>query len=333
MAKLKDVAEYAGVSIPTVNQILNGYESRFSKSTCEKVLKAAEALAYRPNIAARSLRFNRSYTVGILYFSGNELYTADFMQSIQEVFLKNHYAPIFLTHADEKEESRNIEICLERRVDGWIVNPVIDENGSPLLIDKYKKLITQNTPVMEIFGENIPGIPHFFVDHKHFSGTLTKRLIERGCKKIGFLTHSLMLKYPPETKKCRNAWGMYEGYTEILKQEGLKEHLFTHPLDNETDTEGCFYWNTINICEKIFQSDLDGIVCVNAEQALALVNYCNAHHINLSKFIIGAMKRRRDRILDRMPVETITFPVKKVGNGVAEAILKEIDKKKIIKTS
>ena len=333
MAKLKDVAEYAGVSIPTVNQILNGYESRFSKATCEKVIKAAEALAYRPNIAARSLRFNKSYTVGILYFSGNELYTADFMQSVQDVFLNKHYAPIFLTHANEQEEARNIEICLERRVDGWIVNPIIDENGIPTLIDKYKKLITQNAPVMEIFGEFIPNIPHFSMDHKHFGKTLTERLIERGCKKIGFLTHSLMVQYTAETKKFRNAWGMYEGYTDALKKENQKEHLFVHALDNETDTEGCFYWNTMSMCNKILEAELDGIVCANAEQALALINYCNTHNIDLSKFTIAAMKRRSDRILDRMPVETMTFPVKEVGKEVAEMILKEIDKKKTIKIS
>jgi len=330
MAKLKDIAEHAGVSIPTANQILNGHESRFSESTCKKVLLAAEELSYRPNIAARSLRFNKSYTVGVLFFAANEKYTTDFMHSVQNVLLKHHYAPIFLTHIDKEEEAKNIEICLERRVDGLIINPVTDQNGSPYLLDKYKKLIKTKIPIIEAFGDFIGNIPHIDIDHYRHGHELTERLIKRGCKNIAFLTHSLMKKSPEKTKKFPDAWGMHNGYQEVIKKHGLNPHIFVHTLDHETDTEGSFYWNTMGITDKIFDKNLniDGIVCINEEQTLALLNYSNTHNIDLSKFIIATMSRRTNRILDNFSIESIKWPAGDIGKRLSQQIIELIAESK-----
>ncbi|WP_017609046.1 LacI family DNA-binding transcriptional regulator [Nocardiopsis xinjiangensis] len=55
VTKSEDVARAAGVSRATVSQILNGHGRRFSKATRERVLQAAEELAYRPSVAGRAL--------------------------------------------------------------------------------------------------------------------------------------------------------------------------------------------------------------------------------------------------------------------------------------
>jgi transcriptional regulator with XRE-family HTH domain len=63
---IKDVAAYAGVSVTTVTNVLNGRGHRFSEETRQKVLRAVEALGYRPNQVARSLVRRRSYTLGVV---------------------------------------------------------------------------------------------------------------------------------------------------------------------------------------------------------------------------------------------------------------------------
>ena len=58
MATIVNVARQAGVSVATVSHVLNG--TRFvSKQLTRRVLQAAEALNYEPNVLARGLRSHR----------------------------------------------------------------------------------------------------------------------------------------------------------------------------------------------------------------------------------------------------------------------------------
>lgn len=67
-ARLKDVAREAGVSVTTASVALNGLREgvRIGEDTRERVLAAARELDYRPNTLARSLRTQRTATIGFL---------------------------------------------------------------------------------------------------------------------------------------------------------------------------------------------------------------------------------------------------------------------------
>jgi DNA-binding LacI/PurR family transcriptional regulator len=60
---IKHVASKAGVSYQTVSKVING-QAQVSKETEERIWSAVKALGYRPNYTARSLRSNRSLTIG-----------------------------------------------------------------------------------------------------------------------------------------------------------------------------------------------------------------------------------------------------------------------------
>jgi LacI family transcriptional regulator len=63
---IKDIARKLGISIGTVDRALHG-RSDVSPKTRAKVLKKAEELGYRPNIAARSLKLNRRLRIGVFF--------------------------------------------------------------------------------------------------------------------------------------------------------------------------------------------------------------------------------------------------------------------------
>lgn len=65
MVSMKDVAVECGVSIATVSKALNDH-SDISEETRRKVKEAANRLGYYPNSAARALKTNRSYNIGVL---------------------------------------------------------------------------------------------------------------------------------------------------------------------------------------------------------------------------------------------------------------------------
>ena len=66
MVSLKTIAEKCGVSTATVSKALNDQRD-ISEETKSRVRKTAEALGYFPNAAARALKTNRSYNIGVLF--------------------------------------------------------------------------------------------------------------------------------------------------------------------------------------------------------------------------------------------------------------------------
>ncbi|MGW6513740.1 LacI family DNA-binding transcriptional regulator, partial [Streptomyces niveus] len=64
---LADVARRAGLSTSAASMILNGRpDTRLSADAHARVNKAAAELGYRPNVAARGLRTDKTLTVGFI---------------------------------------------------------------------------------------------------------------------------------------------------------------------------------------------------------------------------------------------------------------------------
>ena len=64
-ANQKELAKLAGVSAGTVSNVISG-STRVSENSRQKVLEAIRVLNYQPNFIARSLKTNRTHTLGIV---------------------------------------------------------------------------------------------------------------------------------------------------------------------------------------------------------------------------------------------------------------------------
>ncbi|WP_434810741.1 LacI family DNA-binding transcriptional regulator [Microbacterium sp. bgisy189] len=64
--RISDVAAAAGVSVSTVSLVMNDVESRIPEATRERVRAAAKQVGYQPSSVARSLRTQRTRTVGLI---------------------------------------------------------------------------------------------------------------------------------------------------------------------------------------------------------------------------------------------------------------------------
>src|SRR5204863_2508105 len=73
---IRDVAERSGFSSATVSIVLNNAPlARYIPDTTkDRIQRAASQLGYRPNLFARSLRSQRSHTVGIMVFDMTDPY-------------------------------------------------------------------------------------------------------------------------------------------------------------------------------------------------------------------------------------------------------------------
>ena len=66
MVSIKDIAQSCGVSVATVSKALNGHQD-IGEATRERILAAAKEMGYTANFAARALKTNRTYNLGILF--------------------------------------------------------------------------------------------------------------------------------------------------------------------------------------------------------------------------------------------------------------------------
>src|SRR3569833_1121007 len=85
-----DVALYAGVSMSTVSNYLNG-KGRMGQATRERIRAAMQALHFAPNAHTRALREGRSRIIGILLNAnltssdpGTALWQWSFLQGITD---------------------------------------------------------------------------------------------------------------------------------------------------------------------------------------------------------------------------------------------------------
>lgn len=120
---LADVAQRAGLSVSAASLILNGRpDTRLSKDAHDRVHAAANELGYRPNIAARGLRTDKTSTFG---FVSDLVATTRFASGLIKGALEAaraaaHVVLVIETDGDPAREEEAIAALVDRQVDGII---------------------------------------------------------------------------------------------------------------------------------------------------------------------------------------------------------------------
>jgi len=144
---LKQLSEILHLSQTTISRALNGYPE-VSEATRKRVVAAAEAHGYHPNMRARSLATGRSMAIGhvIPVSTKHEMVNpifADFIAGAGETYSKNGYDMLISVVSDENEESAYREFRTKGSVDGIIMHAprlgdprvaLLDEIGLPFVV-------------------------------------------------------------------------------------------------------------------------------------------------------------------------------------------------------
>src|SRR5581483_2050234 len=175
---LKMLADKLGLSTTTVSLVLNysPAASAIPQQTKDRVFAAAKFLNYRPNYLAKSLRAQRSFTVGVIVPELSDGYSAMVLSGVEDYLLKAGY---FYFVASHRHQTKLIEeyphMLFERRVEGLIV---ID---TPY---------TQNLqiPVVAISGSvNADGVTSIALDHEKAAMLALQHLKDFGHRRIAFI--------------------------------------------------------------------------------------------------------------------------------------------------
>ena len=121
LVTLKDIARECKVSFSTVSKALKG-SPEISIETTEFIQKKAHEMGYHPNIAARSLRTNRTYDIGVIFEDKTgagfqHQYFATIISGIQKVAFSRGYEMTFVS-GDSTKNYDYYSHALARSYDG-----------------------------------------------------------------------------------------------------------------------------------------------------------------------------------------------------------------------
>lgn len=124
MVTRKDVAQLAGVSPAVVSYVINDGSRPVAPGTRARVVAAIDALGYRPNRLAASLRSNKSHTVGVLVPDSSNPFFAELARAIEDAAFDRGYT-ILLGNAKEIPSREVAYVCefLDRQVTGIAIIP------------------------------------------------------------------------------------------------------------------------------------------------------------------------------------------------------------------
>src|SRR5213595_3455846 len=96
----RKLADYLGLSPATVSLVINrsAVADSIPQETKERIFAAARKFNYRPNFFARSLRTQRSFTIGVMVPEVSEGYAALVLSGIEDHLLQEGYFYFVASH-------------------------------------------------------------------------------------------------------------------------------------------------------------------------------------------------------------------------------------------
>jgi LacI family transcriptional regulator, galactose operon repressor len=217
---MRDVAALAGVSLKTVSRVING-ETTVAPDLAARVNRAADALDYRPNLTARSLRSSdgRTRTIGVLLEDVSNPFSSALHRAVEDVASVRGIA-VFAGSVDEDpERERALALALiARRVDGLIVVPAGD--------DQSYLANEQRAGLSIVFADRPPRLLRadaVVSDNSAGARTAVQHLIAAGHTRIAFLG---------DLREIATVSDRFTGYGEALAEAriGLDDELVRFDL-------------------------------------------------------------------------------------------------------
>ena len=184
---IRDVAKESGFSSTTVSIVLNNAPlARYIPAVTKKrIERAAKKLGYRPNLFARSLRSQRSHTVGVMVFDMTDPYCTLVLRGIENTLYQSSYLPILTdVHNERSRFERYLEMLLDRRVEALILVANWLFVDIEVLADLEKSSIPTAVVGRELQTDSVSSV---MVDNEVGAYAALEHLHSLGHRKIAFI--------------------------------------------------------------------------------------------------------------------------------------------------
>lgn len=311
MVTIEDVAKKANTSIATVSRVINN-QVGYSEKTKEKVLQAVEDLGYESNAIARSLKKQKTNTIGVLVPNVSSMLSNQILNGIEEYAHTNGYSVLTsYTYSDPVKVMKSLKTFNEQRIAGLIF-------VSDFFLDEYYDYIeAREIPTVLTATENKDySLSYIKVDDFKASYDAVSCLIDKGHKNIG------MISIDPIEHTIAGKERL-EGY-----RKALTDANSTVDKSREEYCDAFTFENGRESFKKLIQrsSDITAIFAGSDELAVGALNMAYELGIKVPDevSIIGY-----DNIpISKMvwpPLATVSQPLKKMGYESMKELVKEIN--------
>ncbi|MBQ9103836.1 MAG: LacI family DNA-binding transcriptional regulator [Clostridia bacterium] len=232
---IKDVAKLAGVGVGTVSRVIND-EKSVIESKRIKVKQAMKQLKYTPNRMASRLRRNETRNIALLVPIVDHPFFAKLAYYVEDEADRFGYSVILVSSQQRVDKEREIIERIHRReVDGAVFVTHYEHEGIDL----------EGCPIVSIdrsFDGNTP-----YVTSNNYDATkdALKYMIERGCKKVGFLGSKPLVKSEVSERERAyldvvNEYGLTPMIVNEVMEHGEEKSVATSFMEKFGDADGVF---------------------------------------------------------------------------------------------
>ena len=207
MVSMKDIALRCGVSVATVSKALNG-QPDIGEETRGRIEKVAREMGYMTNAAARALKTNRTYNLGVLFVDERRSglaheYFSTMLEGFKVEAEARGYDITFINSNVAGKRSSYLHHCLYRGVDGVVIacvdftDPQVRElvdSGIPLItidhvFNNRLAVVSDNVSGLEELVRYVHGKGHRKIAFLHGENTTVTRHrltgFYRACEALG----------------------------------------------------------------------------------------------------------------------------------------------------
>ncbi len=332
---IKDIAEVAGVSHPTVSRALRG-QGRMSETTRARIVSIAQDMGYTPSLIARGLVTQRSFCLGLVVPTFADPFHSAVVQGIEQAAARKGYN-IFLasteggalgiagsqllsdaSHADAgNAQQPNSELQIVRSLQGRQVDGIVVV--STQIGDCYAEFSrTTGIPVMLIN-------PHLAVDtvhalyHDDYSGMdkIMQHLIERGCRRIAYLGNA---RAGTAHGERRRAWA------DSLQRAGLPSTVMANARESSVKCGRYTAELLLQRAQEQWQQPPDGIACYSDVVAIGALAALRDHGLSVPDEVAVTGFDDIDMAAYITPtLTTLRQPRREMGQVAAQHLLRLIE--------
>jgi DNA-binding LacI/PurR family transcriptional regulator len=305
---LKKLAEHLGLSPATVSLVINrsSVADSIPQATKDRIFAAARKFKYRPNFFARSLRTQRSFTIGVIVPEVSDGYSASVMSGVEDHLLQEGYFYFVASHrhrADLIDEYPRM--FLERSVDGLIA---VDTPWH----------FNLSVPVVTVSGHNdVKGVTNIVLNHQRAAEVALKHLVHLGHRCIAFIKGQ---EFSSDTEI------RWDNIQRVAHRLGLtiNPRLVTQ-LEGDSPSPELGYKATkkLLVAEKSFSAlfAFNDISAMGAIRALRESGW----HVPQDVSVIG-FDDIQSAAFQNPALTTVRQPLREMGRAAAEILLKRINR-------
>ncbi len=184
MVTIRQIAEECGVSVASVSKALNNAPD-IGPETAKRIRQIAKSLGYFPNAAARALRTNHSYNIGVLFVDGTRSgltheYFSQVLDSLKNEAERQGYDVTFISRNIGDSSMSYLEHCKYRNCDGVVIASVDFHDSS------ITDLVKSSIPIVTIdyIFDNCSAV---LSDNVQSMRDLVRFVYSRGHRKVAYI--------------------------------------------------------------------------------------------------------------------------------------------------